>query len=209
MSEKEQKTIQTIKTKRSRKEAETLLGVSRTRISQILTQSGRTLRQNAKKRLIQEVFHRREQSPFICSILPMEDITQEGILSFFYTAMFINRTYGPIQFRIYGNDDRVSFSRLLKLFAEFLSVSTISRNYSKELKDLGVMIGELYLSFNIEQETLGEEELFEMIRQADFCICSLSSPHISEKIRNCISAEEHVVLLDISKGLPQIERKLQ
>ena len=68
--------------------------------------------------------------------------------------MFLNRTYGPIQFRIYGNEDKASFSRLLKLFAEFISIPTISRSYSKELKDLGVMIRKLYLSFNIEQEHL-------------------------------------------------------
>ena len=131
LSEKERRAIQIIQTGHTRKEVETSLGISSTRVSQILTQSGRTLRKYAKKRLIPELFQRREQPPLICSILPMENITPEGILSFLYTSMFLNGVYGPIQFRIYGDEDKASFSRLLKLFAEFISVSKISRNCSR------------------------------------------------------------------------------
>lgn len=81
--ENEKKVICLIEAGHPRKEAEALLGLSSTRIHQIITKAGSTLCSNAKCRLIEEFLQDEESSQIICSIFAIENFTYEWYHLFF------------------------------------------------------------------------------------------------------------------------------
>lgn len=209
LPENVQEVVSLIEAGHTRKETEALLGISSTRIHQMITETGHTLRSNAKCRLIKECYQDKDSHPVICSIFAIENFTYEVVSSFLFTVLFLNKKYNSIRFEIEEDDNNSNVLEVLKLLAEFISISNIRNYHSKDIKSIGKVISKLYQTFNKEQAVFKiNERIAEMIKHSDFCICDLTSSSIAEEIREEVTKAGKVILLDIGKVSPKAEKPL-
>ncbi|MCI8623817.1 MAG: hypothetical protein HFG26_09165 [Provencibacterium sp.] len=209
LPENVKKVIGLIETGHTRKGIEALLGLSSTRIHQMITETGHTLRSNAKGRLIEELSQDKDSHPVICSIFAIENFTYEVVSSFLFTVLFLSKKYDSIRFEIEEDDDNSNALEILKLLAEFIAISNIRNYHSKDIKSIGKVISKLYQTFNTKQAAFTmNERVAEMIQHSDFCICDLTSSPIAEEIRDEAANTGKTILLDIGKAFPKVEKPL-